>query len=96
MYFNGVDQYVKVPNSAKLAFDDFLTFEAWIKPMSPTPYSEPIVTFGDLCWSVYLLCGGEGHMCCGNHTDGSIGVLSHNGDDANTCANAPSSTQAVK
>ena len=96
MYFNGVDQYVTAPWSDKLAFNDVLTFEAWIKPMSSTPYSEPIVTFGDLCWSVYLLCGGEGHTCCGDHVDGSIGVLSHDGDDANTCANAPSSTKSVK
>ena len=42
MYFNGVDQYVKVPNSAKLAFDDdFLTFEERGSNLSPTPYSGP-------------------------------------------------------
>ena len=93
-YFNGVDQYVSVPFDPLMAPTEHLTVEAWIKPVAETIQSEPIVVLGDMGWSMYLLCGGGGHLCCGDHVNGSIGFLSH-AMEGDVCADAPSSDRAV-
>jgi hypothetical protein len=95
-YFNGFDQYVTVPYSAALAPSDYLTVELWVKPTGGGEVrTEPLVALGNLGWSVQLMCGGSGNMCCGNHVNRSIGLLSQASSANTTCANAPSSTAAV-
>ena len=95
-YFNGADQHIVVPFDPVMAPNDRLTIEAWIKPTGEPHQSEPIVVLGDLGWSVYLLCGGDGHLCCGDHVNGSLGFLSKaSAHTADVCADAPSSEVPV-
>ena len=93
-YFNGADQHIVVPFDPVMAPNDRLTVEAWIKPIGEPRQSEPIVVLGDLGWSVYLLCGGDGHLCW-RAVNGSLGFLSKASGSADVCADAPSSDVAV-